>query len=82
MLRDEYTPASLEAEVEAMHTYAPGPPAAISFDPIDGTLAEWPTKQPGDIGWAFVGIDGVGFMEGIAVVVGEDGIREIVWGRP
>ena len=50
------------------------------------TLDDWPARQPGDAGWAYVAMSGDGFSEAVAVVVsdcdGELKIREIEWGRP
>jgi len=65
--------------------YASGPPTAIKFDD-EFSLLDWPSRQPGDVGWAYVGIVGHGFVEAVSVTVTEvDGskfIREIEWGRP
>jgi len=50
------------------------------------TLEEWPAKQAGDVGWAYVAIDGTGWGEAVAVVVMMEDqvlrIREVEWGRP
>ena len=49
-------------------------------------LDDWPAKQPGDAGWAYVSINGENFVEGVAVTVstseGSLLIREVEWGRP
>lgn len=56
--------------------------------PIDVAQAmeNWPGKQAGDIGWAYVSIGGDVYSEAIAVAVtledGEATIREIEFGRP
>jgi hypothetical protein len=50
------------------------------------TLTDWPAKSPGDIGWAYVSIEGDSDCEAVIVIVGQDsdrwGIRDIEWGRP
>lgn len=85
-LREERSPASLKSEFEAMYSgYAKGSPRSTHFDP-EFSSVDWPGKQPGDVGWAYVGIEGDGFLEAVAVTVASiDGrlhIREIEWGRP
>jgi hypothetical protein len=49
-------------------------------------LEEWPGKRSGDIGWAYVSIEGDDFVEAVSVVVSAVGdkhlIREVQWGRP
>lgn len=65
--------------------YAEGTPASIEFE--DGfSLTDWPSRQPGDVGWAYVGIMGEDFLEAVSVTVcafdGVNLIREIEWGRP
>jgi len=50
-------------------------------------LDDWPTKQPGDLGWFYVSIsNGKSWAEAVTTTVcREDGgprIRDIEWGRP
>ena len=46
-------------------------------------LDEWPDKQPTDLAWIYVAIEGDGFGEAVAVVITQDQkIRGIEWGRP
>src|SRR6185503_5840728 len=48
-------------------------------------MAGWKGWRPGDIGWAYVAIEGA-FSQGIAVFVrnenGQPRIRQVEWGRP
>ena len=66
-----------------MLEYVEGPP---DFVGVITTLQEWPARQAGDVGWAFVAISGQSWCEGVSVVVaredGRDVIREIEWGWP
>ena len=53
---------------------------------VTQTLANWPDKQASDVGWAYVGISGDVYSEGVTVVVMlEDDtlrIRTVEFGRP
>jgi hypothetical protein len=85
-LRAELPAASLRNRFLAMlGGSAHGRRTAIHFDD-EFSLVEWPAKQPGDVGWAYVGIEGDSFVEGLSVTVanvaGVHLIREIEWGRP
>jgi len=84
-LRSEFPAYRLRDELNAMFEgYAEGPATRISYD--NASLEEWPDKQVGDVGWAYVSILGDDFVEGVAVVVAHVGsaplIRSIEWGRP
>jgi hypothetical protein len=50
------------------------------------TLTDWQEKQPGDVGWAYVAINGDNFAEAVTLTLCDDHnktlIRYIVWGRP
>lgn len=63
-----------------------GPMGAPERVFVVNTLTEWPAKQAGDLGWAYVAIEGDAYSEAVAVVVAHVGgaprIREIEWGRP
>lgn len=82
-LRENLSPAQLKVEYEGMIEYGDGPP---DFVGVMGILEEWPAKQAGDVGWAYVAISGVGYSEAVSVVVSQEAeqlvIREIEWGRP
>lgn len=85
-LREELTPERLRERLYGMFSeYTDGEPTAIHYDEAF-SLAEWPGKQPGDVGWAYVGILGEDFAEAVAVIVADvDGallIREVEWGQP
>jgi len=49
-------------------------------------MAQWPTREAHDVGWAYVAISGVNWSEAVAGIVedseGVDRIRELEWGRP
>jgi hypothetical protein len=63
-----------------MIEYGDGP--AVEAEIIT-TLTEWPDRQPGDAGWAYAAITGLGFSEAVAEVVTREGlIRQLEWGRP
>ena len=85
-LARELSEADLRKELVAMlRGYAAGPRTAVHFDE-QFSLEEWPTKQTGDVGWAYVSITGHDFVEAVAVTVAKVGdvhkIRAIDWGRP
>jgi hypothetical protein len=85
-LRRQLPPGSLREQFSAMFRgYAEGEPRAVHFDE-EFQLEEWPRKRPGDVGWAYVGIEGDDFVEAVSVVVADVGgkllIREVTWGRP
>jgi hypothetical protein len=82
----ELTEDDLRARLYGMFRgYSTGEPRSIQFDE-QGQLEEWPGKQGGDIGWAYVSVEGDDFVEAVSVVVSAVGdehlIREIEWGRP
>ena len=65
--------------------YAGGQPERIHFEE-EFAHDEWPGKAAGEIGCAYVGIEGEDFFEAVTVIVsdvaGKHLIREIQWGRP
>lgn len=84
--RAELSPAVLQQEMAAMWgPWTDGPPRRVGFD-AEFAGEQWPAKQPGDVGWAYVGIFGDSAVEAVTVTVAatDDGlrIREVVWGRP
>lgn len=85
-LRREYSAVELQNRLlEMFEPSADESPAGILFDPAV-SLEEWPTRQPGDVGWAYVGIMGKAFVEAVSVTIsrigGSEFIRDIEWGRP
>jgi hypothetical protein len=60
-------------------------PKLVRFD-VEFSGEEWPAKQNGDIGWAYVAVQGEECVEAVTVTVAENAghlfIREVVWGRP
>ena len=59
------------------------PIGAISGTQVMQTMTKWPDKQPSDIGWAYVAINGATGSEAVMVVVTkEKKIRTVEWGRP
>jgi hypothetical protein len=85
-LRAALSEHDLEERLTGMYRgYADGDPRRTHFVP-EGSLEAWPGKQPGDLGWASVGIEGDDFNEAVYVlVVAMEGVpmfREVEWGRP
>jgi hypothetical protein len=85
-LRRELAEHDLEELLTSMYrSYSDGEPLRTQLVQ-EGTLEEWPGKELGDLGWAYVNIEGDDFNEAVYVIVSEvDGalmIREIQWGRP
>jgi len=85
-LKQELSPEALREQLfDMFRDYSEGPPKAAHFDD-QFSHEDWPAKQPGDRGWAYVGIHGDDFMEAVSVTVTDvEGallIREVEWGRP
>lgn len=85
-LQQQISPESLRHSLYAMFRgYSSGEPKSIHFDE-EFALEDWPHKDPGDIGWAYVGIGGDDFVEAVSVTVadvkGSHLVRGIEWGRP
>jgi hypothetical protein len=85
-LRDDLSPSLLREQFARMFRgYSEGVPTSIHFDE-QFTMEEWPDKQGGDAGWAYVSICGENFVEAVTVIVTDrDGpllIRSVEWGRP
>jgi len=74
-----------EALVNMFRRYAYSDPSRSEFVP-EGSLEIRPAKQPGDLGLAYVSIEGDDFIEAVYVLVSDVGgvplIREITCGRP
>jgi hypothetical protein len=81
--RGRMTVEQLRAAFEAIVPSDWGPIGPVE---VGQTLASWPDKQPGDLGWAYVSIGGEAYSEAVVVVVAaENGaarIREVEFGRP
>lgn len=86
-LQSEFAPRDLAASLRAMYeSYAPNSkPERVVFDP-QFAATDFPMRRPGDAGWAYVALEGLGFVEAVTVVVSESSgrllIRSIEWGRP
>jgi hypothetical protein len=85
-LRTVLSPGTLrEKLLEMFRGYADGAPTRVRFDQ-EFSSDSWPAKQPGDLGWAYVGIEGDDFTEAVTVTVASIGgqplIRHVEWGRP
>ena len=84
-LQDEITPAGLQEQYRGMFRYAEGPATKVHFS-SEFSMEDWPAKNDGDVGWAYVGVEGDGFVEAVTVIVSEEesglSIRSIEWGRP
>jgi hypothetical protein len=84
-LRMEWTPFRLEETLNSMVEYGDGPPDEVLLISVDD-MQTWRTRQDGDLGWAYVAINGDGYSEAVSVVVAGKGerptIRDVEWGRP
>ena len=85
-LRQELTEDGLRRKLYSMFDgYSRSEPRTIHFDE-EFQMDDWPAKRPGDLGWAYVSIEGDDFVEAVTVVVASVGgqclIREVEWGRP
>jgi hypothetical protein len=82
-LRAAYSPDAL---AQAYSEMCGAESAAPTILEVVTTLTEWPERQDGDVGWAYVAIAGHMYSEAITcIVVGSPGnyqIRSIEWGRP
>ena len=82
-LQQTSTPSQLERTYSSMIAYASAPANRVE---LVTTLQSWPDWQSGDLGWAYVAIEGDGFSEAVAVIVcreeGKTVIRQLEWGRP
>ncbi len=81
--RADWSATVLRDAYQEMIEYFDAPPDAVE---VMETMTDWPDKQDGDIGWAYVAIEGDDGSEAVTVVVCAEGdrhlIREIEWGRP
>lgn len=85
-LQRQLTPDDLRSQLYAMFEgYAAGRPERIGFED-KYAHEDWPGKLPGDLGYAYVSIEGEDFVEAVIVTVadvaGKHVIRHIEWGRP
>lgn len=82
-LRSTLDAQALGARYQALIDGGDGPPIDVS---VVSTLVQWPERETDDLGWAYVGIAGEDYVEGITVVVARQGraakIRSIKWGGP
>jgi hypothetical protein len=81
--RFEWTAGSLRACFVEMVDYFEVPPDSVE---LIETMTDWPDKQPDDLGWAYVAINGASQSEAVTVIVRDENgtprIRAIEWGRP
>lgn len=85
-LQAEMSPSLLRREyLRLFPDSTEGSPAIVHFDE-QFAMDDWPDKQPGDVGWAYVSLCGDDVIEGVTVIVtdagGELRIRSVEWGRP
>jgi len=87
-LRDDCQPEDLKALYEQMTSYWTAPADHVELSNVVG---DWPGKEEGDAGWAFVSVDslsgqGGACLEQVCVRVvelsGQKLIAQIEWGRP
>lgn len=80
-----HSAAALKAEVTDMIAYAKEPlQRAVLVKEV--TMQEWPDREPDDVAWMYVSLEGVSYSEGVSLVLTSTGkgvgIRELEWGRP
>ena len=62
--------------------------AVTSIQVVGDVLQDWPDKQPTDIGWVYVSLEGevYPYSEGLFILIAQEGellkIRDIEFGRP
>jgi len=81
--QERNTVVSLQNSFEAIVPLDWGPMEPIE---VGETMADWPGKKPGDLGWVYVSIGGDVYSEAVIVIVAQEGgatkIREVEYGRP
>lgn len=85
-LQDELSPSRLRREyLRLFPDSTNGSPTIVQFDE-QFAMDDWPDKQPGDVGWAYVSLCGEHVIEALTVIVTDAGgalrIRSVEWGRP
>jgi hypothetical protein len=85
-LRDALSTAALRREFEALFAGdTSNMPKRVECQD-EFVLEDWPSKQPGDVGWAYVSIIGGNAVEAVSVTVtarkGRLLVRRIEWRRP
>jgi hypothetical protein len=77
---------SEKALAKSLEDLLPSAQSTIDDSNVVDTMDDWPDKKPGDVGWAYVALNGDGFSEGVSVTVSKEGtglaIRDVEWGRP
>jgi hypothetical protein len=86
-LRASLSPQALQESLRSMYAgYAPDDSLVSANLEREFCSDNWPQKEPGDLGFAYVGILGSEFVEAVRVVVSESiegaQIRQVDWGRP
>jgi hypothetical protein len=67
-LRTQFTPEALRERLYRMFRYSDGEPQSVRFDK-QAQMDDWPDKREDDVGWAYVGLEGDGFLEAVTVIV-------------
>jgi hypothetical protein len=86
-LSESTSAADLREHFERMYrSYAEDDrPNRVWFD-AQFSGEEWPAKRSGDVGWAYVAVQGDECVEAVTVTVAQSAgrvfIREVEWGRP
>jgi hypothetical protein len=82
-LKAQLTAQQIQQNYEGMTAASNG--AALTTEVVE-TLTDWPDKQSGDVGWAYVAINGDTFSEAVTLTLCEEQgntvVRDVVWGRP
>lgn len=81
--RERITVDQMRAAFEAI---IPSDWGTIGPIEVGETMTSWPSKQPSDLGWAYVSIGGDVYSEAVIIVVtvehGVPKVREVDFGRP
>ena len=85
-LQADLSPSQLQREyLRLFPDSTEGSHAIVQFDE-QFAMEDWPDKQPGDAGWAYVSLCGEDVIEAVTVIVadvhGVFRIRSVEWGRP
>lgn len=78
-------PTDLARDYQAMMAYTDSAPTEVKLIQVED-MNGWKVKQAGDLGWAYVAIEGEGYSEAVSVIVAQEAgaavIRWLEWGRP
>ena len=80
-----HPPDALKQAAEQMIAIGEGPIEHVDLV-SECILEDWPDKQQGDVGYAYVALTGAGFCEAVTVTLTQEAdkirIRDLEWGRP